>query len=132
MDGRQNPFLYLKKMKKSPVDTLFKILIDEKLRAGAIFSSMNEDNLQRFLSLPYTMIGSDSSARSFSGTTCTGKPHPRTFGSFPRFLGKYVRDEKLMSMNEAIHKITMLPAKTFGIRGKGNYKKGRVCRHCYL
>ncbi|MEK7197683.1 MAG: D-aminoacylase [Nitrospirota bacterium] len=123
MEGK-SLFYISKKMKKSSVDTLFKILIDEKLRAGAIFSSMNEDNLQRFLSLPYTMIGSDSSARSFSGTTCTGKPHPRTFGSFPRFLGKYVRDEKLMSMNEAIHKITMLPAKTFGIRGRGIIKKG--------
>ncbi len=123
MEGKTLSYIS-KKMKRSSVDTLFKILIDEKLRAGAIFSSMNEDNLQRFLSLPYTMIGSDSSARSFSGTTCTGKPHPRTFGSFPRFLGKYVRDKKLMSMNEAIHKITMLPAKTFGIRGRGIIKKG--------
>ena len=123
MEGKTLSYIS-RKMKKSPVDTLFKVLIDEKLRAGAIFSSMNEDNLQRFLSLPYTMIGSDSSARSFSGPTCTGKPHPRTFGSFPRFLGKYVRDEKLLSMNEAIHKITMLPAKTFGIRGRGIIKKG--------
>ncbi|MBI5203619.1 MAG: D-aminoacylase [Nitrospirae bacterium] len=123
MEGKALSYIS-KKMKKSPVNTLFKILIEEKLRAGAIFSSMNEDNLKRFLSLPYAMIGSDSSARSFSGPTRTGKPHPRTFGSFPRFLGKYVRDEKLMSMNEAIHKITMLPAKTFGIRGRGIIKKG--------
>ncbi len=109
---------------KSPVDTLFHILIDERLRVGAIFSSMNEDNLKRFLSLPYTMIGSDSSARCTSGQTCKGKPHPRGFGSFPRFLGKYVRDEKLMNMSEAIFKITMLPAKTFDIDGRGIIKKG--------
>ncbi|KAF0145231.1 MAG: N-acyl-D-amino-acid deacylase [Nitrospirae bacterium] len=123
MEGKTLSYIS-KKMKKSPVDTLFKILIDEKLRAGAIFSSMNEDNLKKFLSLPYTMIGSDSSARSFSGPTRTGKPHPRTFGSFPRFLGKYVRDNGMMSMNEAIHKMTMLPAKTFGIRGRGIIRKG--------
>jgi N-acyl-D-amino-acid deacylase len=107
-----------------PVDALFKILIEEKLRAGAIFSSMSEDNLKRFLSLSYAMIGSDSSARSASGITCEGKPHPRGFGSFPRFLGKYARDEKVMDMSEAVHKITMLPAKTFGINDRGVLKKG--------
>jgi len=123
MEGKTLSYIS-KKMKKSPVDTLFHILIEERLRVGAIFSSMNEYNLQRFLSLPYTMIGSDSSARSTSGPTCNGKPHPRGFGSFPRFLGKYVRDNGMLSMSEAMHKITMLPAKTFGIRGRGIIKKG--------
>ncbi len=107
-----------------PVDALFKILVEEKLRVGAIFSSMSEDNLKRFLSLPYVMIGSDSSARSRTGLTCKGKPHPRGFGSFPRFLGRYVRNKRLMSMTSAVHKITMLPARTFGINGRGVLKKG--------
>lgn len=102
-----------------PIDLLFRVLIEERLRVGAIFFSMNEDNLKRFLSLPYTMIGSDSSARCTGGQTHKGKPHPRGFGSFPRFLGRYVRDEGLMTMSEAIHKITMLPAKTFGIIYRG-------------
>jgi N-acyl-D-amino-acid deacylase len=106
------------------VDTLLEILIEEKLRVGAIFSSMSEDNLTKFLSLPYTMIGTDSSARCMSGITCMGKPHPRGFGSFPRFLGRYVRDKALIGMGEAIHKITMLPAKTFGIHKRGVLKKG--------
>ena len=107
-----------------PVDALFKILIEEKLRAGAIFSSMSEDNLRRFLSLPYAMIGSDSSARSMSGIDpVRGKPHPRGFGSFPRFLGKYVRDGKLMSMSEAVHKITMLPARIVWHTKKRSSKK---------
>ena len=107
-----------------PVNIFLKILIEEKLRVSAIFVSMNEDNLKRFLSLPYVMIGTDSSARSTSGPTYKGKPHPRGFGSFPRFLGKYVRDDGLMGMNEAIYKITMLPAKTFGISKRGVLKKG--------
>lgn len=106
------------------VDIFLKILIEEKLRVSAIFASMNEDNLKRFLSLPYVMIGTDSSARSTSGPTYKGKPHPRGFGSFPRFLGRYVRDNGLIGMNEAIHKITMLPAKTFGISKRGVLKKG--------
>ncbi|MEW6215411.1 MAG: D-aminoacylase, partial [Nitrospirota bacterium] len=107
-----------------PVDMILKILIEEKLRVSAIFSSMNEDNLKRFLSLPYVMIGTDSSARSTDGLTHKGKPHPRGFGSFPRFLGRYVRDEGLTSMSDAIHKITMLPAKTFGINKRGIIEKG--------
>ncbi|MCG2813840.1 MAG: hypothetical protein L6245_04080, partial [Thermodesulfovibrionales bacterium] len=89
MEGKTLTFIS-GRINNSPVDALFKILIEEKLRAGAIFSSMREDNLERFLSLPYVMIGSDSSARSRTGLTCKGKPHPRGFGSFPRFLGKYV------------------------------------------
>jgi N-acyl-D-amino-acid deacylase len=107
-----------------PVDMLMKILIGEKLRVGAIFASMNEDNLKRFLSLPYVMIGTDSSARSFSGITCKGKPHPRGFGSFPRFLGKYVRGYSLMDLSEAIRKITCLPGATFGIKGRGMICEG--------
>ncbi|MBI5187670.1 MAG: D-aminoacylase, partial [Nitrospirae bacterium] len=107
-----------------PVDIFFKILIEERLRVGAIFSTMNEDNLRRFLSLPYAMIGTDSSARCTGGPTHKGRPHPRGFGSFPRFLGRYVRDNGRVSMSEAIHRITMLPAKTFGINKRGTIKEG--------
>jgi N-acyl-D-amino-acid deacylase len=109
---------------KEPVDILFDILIEERLMVSAIFASMHEGNLKKFLSLPYCMIGTDSSARSFSGPTYKGKPHPRGFGSFPRFLGKYVRGERLMSMGEGIHKITMLPAQRFGIHKRGIIKRG--------
>ncbi len=109
---------------KEPVDFLLDILLEERLRVGAIFHSMNEDNLKRFLSLPYTMIGSDSSARSSDGPTCKGKPHPRGFGSFPRFIGRYSRDLKQMSISKAIHKITMLSAETFGLKKRGRIKTG--------
>lgn len=107
-----------------PVDIFLKILIEEELRVSAIFSTMSEDNLQRFLSLPYVMIGTDSAARSTDGLTNKGKPHPRGFGTFPRFLGRYVRDKGLMNLSNAIHKVTMLPAQTFGIEGRGIIKKG--------
>lgn len=111
-------------MGKEPVDILFDILIKERLMVSAIFASMHEGNLKKFLSLPYCMVGTDSAARSFSGLTYKGKPHPRGFGSFPRFIRKYVRDENLMSMSEGIHKITMLPAQTFGIHERGIIKSG--------
>lgn len=109
---------------KSPVDFLLDLLVEEKLRIGAIFHSMSENNLARFLSLPYAMIGSDSAARSMDGPTCKGKPHPRGFGTFPRFLGRYARDQRLMGIGKAVHKMTMLPAMTFGLKRRGRIMPG--------
>jgi N-acyl-D-amino-acid deacylase len=107
-----------------PADVALDIIIDEGARAGAIFFSMCEENLRRFLTLPFVMIGSDSSVRSFSGNTCEGKPHPRGFGSFPRFIGRYVRDEGIIGLSEAIRKMTSLPAEVFGLIGRGAVRKG--------
>jgi N-acyl-D-amino-acid deacylase len=107
-----------------PVDLFLKLLIEEELRVSAIFTIMNEENLQRFITLPYVMIGSDSAARSTDGITRKGKPHPRGFGTFPRFFGKYVRDYGLMDFSTAIHKTTMLPAQTFRIAHRGTIKRG--------
>ncbi len=112
------------KLNKSPIDVALELIIADRSRTGAIFFSMSEDNLRRFLKLPYMMIGSDSAVRSFDGPTCKGKPHPRGFGSFPRFIGRYVRDEGLMDLPEAIRRITSLPAKTFGLERRGLLKEG--------
>ena len=106
------------------IEAVFTLLIEEKLRVGAIFLSMSEDNLRKFLSLPFCSLGSDSSARCFDGPTRLGRPHPRTFGTFPRFLGKYVRDEALMPLPEAIRRATMLPASIFGLKDRGQIKDG--------
>lgn len=109
---------------KDPVECLFKILIDERLRVGATFFLMSEENLKTIIKLSYVMIGSDSSARCFNGITAAGKPHPRGFGSFPRILGRYVRAQRVITLAEAIHKMTGLPAKTFGIKQRGVIKEG--------
>ncbi len=123
MEG-ENIFDVALKTVRDSVDALLDLIIREKARTGAIFFSMNEDNLRRFLSLPYLMIGSDSSVRSFSGPTCYGKPHPRGFGSFPRFIGRYVRDEALLTLPEAIRRTTALPAATFGLADRGIIRDG--------
>lgn len=112
------------RMGKPPIDTVIDTLIDEGLRVGVISFSMSEENLNRFLSLPYLMIGSDSSARSSSGPTRKGKPHPRGFGTFPRFIGRYVRDNGILPLPEVIRRITQLPAVTFGIKARGLIKEG--------
>ncbi|MBI5026538.1 MAG: D-aminoacylase [Nitrospirae bacterium] len=106
-------------MKKHPVDCVFDILLEEELRVGAIFFTMNEDNLRAILRKDYAMIGSDSSGRSFDGVTAKGKPHPRGFGTFPRILGKYVREDAVLSIEDAIYKMTGLPAKVFKIKERG-------------
>ncbi len=123
MEGRSLSFL-AGKAEKRPIDFLFDILIDERLRIGAIFHSMSEENLARFLSLPHLMIGSDSSARSTDGPTHSGKPHPRGFGTFPRFIGRYARDRGLMTVTEAIRRVTGLAAATFGLKGRGQLREG--------
>lgn len=112
------------KLSKEPVDVFLDMLTIEKLRVGAIFFSMNEDNLRRILKLPYVVIGSDSSARSFDGMTAKSLPHPRGFGTFPRVLGRYVRQEGLLTLCEAIHKMTGLTAGIFGLEKRGFIREG--------
>lgn len=109
---------------ESEIDTVFGVLVEERLRVGAIFLSMSEENLGKFLSLPFCMIGSDSSARSFDGPTRKGKPHPRGFGTFPRLFGRYVRDRGLLSLSDALYKATGLAAETFGLRDRGRIAPG--------
>lgn len=123
MEGRTVAYVS-SEMGVEPVDLLTDLLIEERLRPGAIFHSMSEDNLKKFLALPYVMIGSDSSARSTCGLTRIGKPHPRGFGTFPRFIGRYARDYGLMSISSAVHKATMLPAETFRLKDRGRVQDG--------
>ena len=111
-------------LRLSEIDTLFRILVEERLRVGAIFLSMSEENLAKFLRLPYCMIGSDSSARSFDGPTRKGKPHARGFGTFPRFIGRYAGDTGIMGLSEAIYRTTSLPAVTFGLKNRGGLSEG--------
>jgi N-acyl-D-amino-acid deacylase len=107
-----------------PVDALFQILIEEEIRVGAVYFMMSEDNLKAFYGQDWVMIGSDATARNMTGPTRHGKPHPRTFGSFPRVLGKYVREESVMSLPVAIRKMTSMPAERLGLEGRGALKPG--------
>lgn len=100
------------------------ILIHSELQVGVIYFGMNEENLEKILQKPYTMIGTDAAARCKDGVTAKGKPHPRGFGSFPRFIKKYVLERKLIPLQEAIRRLTYLPAKTFKIEKRGLIKEG--------
>ena len=85
--------------------------------AGAIYHNMAEEDMRHILAHPATMIGSD-------GLPCDPRPHPRLWGTFPRVLGKYSRDEKLMPLAVAIHKMTAMPAQRFGLDGRGMIRQG--------
>lgn len=109
---------------RAPFETLIFILLEDRLRTSAIFFGMSEENLVRILKQRYTMLGSDASARCFEGPTAAGKPHPRAFGTFPGFLSRYVREKQVMEFPEAIRRLTSLPARTFGLAGRGILKAG--------
>jgi N-acyl-D-aspartate/D-glutamate deacylase len=85
--------------------------------AGAIYHSISEDDMRRILAHPATMIGSD-------GLPNDPRPHPRLWGTFPRVLGHYSREERLISLPEAVHKMTAMPAQRFGLAGRGLIRKG--------
>jgi N-acyl-D-amino-acid deacylase len=111
-------------LNKSIQDTFFDLLIEEQLRVGAIFFSMSEDNLQKIYQKDYVMIGSDSAVWDIEGPLGEGKPHPRGFGTFPRVLKKYVFEHKVLSLEQAIKKMTGQPAAKIGLKDRGFIKEG--------
>ncbi len=110
--------------KKEPLDLIFDLLVEEEIAVDAIFFKMNEKNLKRILKKPYVMFGSDSGARADYGALGRGRSHPRTFGTFPRILGRYVREEKILALPTAIKKMTSEPCKKFNIKERGLIKEG--------
>jgi len=98
------------------------LVIEAELNGGAgcIFHAMDESDVENIMKYPYNMIASDGRL-SEPGV---GHPHPRAYGTFPRVLGRYVRERNILSLNEAIYKMTYLPAKAFGISDRGLLKKG--------
>ncbi len=105
-------------------DFIFDLLVEERTEVDALFFSMSEENLHRILLKPYIMIGSDSGARAAYGPLGRGRPHPRTFGTFPRILGRYVRDTGLLDLPTAIKKMTSDPCRRLGIDDRGLIKEG--------
>jgi N-acyl-D-amino-acid deacylase len=110
--------------KKSPVDTLLDLVIEDEARTGAIYFIASEDDLQYGLKQPWTSIGLDANESSLDGPLFEPHDHPRAYGSMPRFLGHYVRDQHLLPLEQAIRKITSLPAQRERLRDRGLLKVG--------
>ena len=106
------------------LDILFDLLIEEGGSVGTVYAHHTEEDMKLALSLPWCSVGSDGSAFATSGPLRRGNPHPRNFGTFPRVLGRYVRDQGLLSLEDAIRKMTWLNAQKAGIRERGRLQSG--------
>jgi N-acyl-D-amino-acid deacylase len=109
---------------KPPYEFMRDLLIEEKAQVGMITFIMNEDNLKKILAHPLVGVGCDGSVQAPYGLLSRGKPHPRNYGTFPRVLGKYVREEKIASWEEMIRKMTSIPAERFGFEKRGVLRPG--------
>ena len=93
-----------------PIDTAMDMVIEDNSRVGTIFFSMSEDNVRREIQLPWVSFCSDSASLAPEGVFLKSNPHPRAYGSFARLLGKYVRDERLIPLEEAVRRLSAFPA----------------------
>jgi N-acyl-D-amino-acid deacylase len=109
---------------KDPFDFVFDLLIDEGGSVGCVYFIIDEADLALAMKQPWVSIGSDGSSLATDGPLRAGVPHPRNFGTFPRVLGRYVREMKVISLEEAIRKMTSLPASTLGLADRGSIKPG--------
>jgi N-acyl-D-amino-acid deacylase len=110
--------------KKAPLEALFDFIIADKAQTGAIYFIANEKDLMYGLKQPWTSLCLDASETSLDGPLFEPQTHPRDFGSMPRFLGHYVRDEHLLALEQGIRKMTSLPAQRERLRERGLLKEG--------
>lgn len=110
--------------KKNPYDALFDFLLEDSSRSGKITFSMSEPDLRMAMAQPWTSFCTDASLKALDGPFSDGKPHPRAYGSMARVLGTYVRDARILSLEDAVRKMTSQPAQRVGLRGRGLLKPG--------
>lgn len=109
---------------KSPEETAMDLVIADSTRVGTAYFMMSEENIKRQIALPYLSFGSDAGSPTAAGVFLKSNDHPRAYGNFSRLLGKYVRDEKVIPLEEAIRKLTSLPAGNLKIKKRGALKPG--------
>ncbi len=109
---------------KSAEDTIIDLIIEDDSRIDAAFFLMSEENIRRNIAWPHLMFGSDEGAYSPEGVFLKSNAHPRAYGTFARLLGKYVRDEKVIPLEEAIRRLTSLSADSLRIKDRGRIREG--------
>ena len=112
-------------LNKPPVDALFELLIQNNASVPTVFFHHSEEDMRYALKQSFVSIGSDGSAVAVSGPLSVGNPHPRWYGTFPRVLGRYVRDEKVISMEEAVRKMTSANTAKVGVFDRGLLRPGQ-------
>jgi N-acyl-D-amino-acid deacylase len=107
-----------------PVDAHLRLLLEEEGSVGFIGHGMSPENVERVLAHPLVMIGSDGSSMAPEGPAAETKPHPRSYGTFPRVLGYYARERQLFDLPTAVKKMTSMPADQIGLRDRGRIARG--------
>jgi len=109
---------------KSPAETAIDLVIEDDSRVGTVYFLMSEDNVKKQIALPWVSFCSDAASLATEGVFLESNPHPRAYGCFARLLGKYVRDEKVIALAEAVRRLTSLPADNLKLDRRGRLEKG--------
>jgi len=109
---------------KDPVETIMDLVLEDRSRIGTIYFLMSEENIKKQIRRPWVSFGSDAASIAPEGNVLRSSAHPRAYGNFARLLGKYVRDEKVISLTEAIRRLTGLPATNLELDHRGFLKLG--------
>ncbi len=109
---------------KDPVETLLDLLVEDESSVGTAYFITAEENIRKLVPLPWVSFGCDEAAQAPEGVFLKSIPHPRAYGNFARLLGKYVREEKLLPLEEAVRKLTSLPATNLGLDHRGFLREG--------
>lgn len=109
---------------KNADETVIDLIIKDRSRIEALYYLQSEDNIQKIIQLPYVSFGSDAGSFTIDKSTDTLNGHPRAFGTFARILGKYVRDRKILTLQEAVRRLTSLPASNLKLPKRGSLIKG--------
>ncbi|MEO5580059.1 MAG: D-aminoacylase [Gemmatimonadaceae bacterium] len=109
---------------KSAEETAMDLVIEDGSRVGTVYFLMSEENVRRQIAVPWISFGSDGGAPAAEGVFLESNPHPRAYGNVSRLLGRYVRDEKLITLEEAVRRLTSLPAENLRIKRRGSLRRG--------
>lgn len=109
---------------QDPVEAIMDLVLEDRSRIGTIYFLMSEENIKKQIRLPWVSFGSDAASIAPEGVFLRSSAHPRAYGNFARLLGKYVREEKVISLSEAVRRLSGLPAKNLGLDRRGFLKQG--------
>ena len=113
-----------KERAKDPVETIMDLVLEDRSRVGTVYFMMSEDNIEKQIRKPWVSFGSDAGSMTPEGIFLKSSTHPRAYGNFARLLGRYVRDRKVIPLEEAIRRLTSLPAQNLGLASRGALREG--------
>jgi N-acyl-D-amino-acid deacylase len=108
----------------SPAETILDLVIEDDSRVGTAYFIMSEDNIRKKIARPWVAFGSDAESMAPEGVFLKSNPHPRAYGNFARLLGKYVREEQIIPLTEAIRRLTLFPAQNLSLKDRGKLEPG--------